>query len=310
LVKLHESILSATSDRQRKTILQQLSPQENQSYDLYKQFVYNTGKFKWLMGLDLGERFAVAGAQLDMQAVLDLNNPHRHEVIRSFLISNKSLQYPRKQQTAGYQLRKNASDADIITEAEQLLSTFATDRRGVTPPADVPLVDLINGAVELADEVCRRLRSYDSWQFIAKGKSLFKKLFNRLMDIAVEFIIRCAGVEYTDAQLAARRQQGRHYYERALPADDSPGVIALGVANFSTTRAGSMTSTHTELQRRLVRRVEGLNKERRARGALPIVILGVDEYCTTKCCPRCQEPCDFYITKRGDALGRIKRCYR
>jgi len=84
-------------------------------------------------------------------------------------------------------------------------------------------------------------------------------------------------------------------YERAIP--DRPTLFVLGDAKFSSTRKGLQSSKHAKIASRLIHRL----KKRRPGSA----IVEIDEYNTSKHCPRCLGDLE-YLRRKARSQGELK----
>jgi hypothetical protein len=265
--------------------------------------------YKYCIAIDLGIAFVASVARLDIRGVIALEDPTLCEIIDSINISAGSCNYPRQQKTQNLNNIKQTSDASTVYSIEQRLKAEAELRRAPGPPPDAAVLteDLATSSLALADECGTHHRNFYSSPIIHRGKWKFDILHNRIMEQAVEMAIRLGGEEYTEAELADRRQKRKPFYQRKLPVN--PLVFMVGYEGFACTMRGHMASTHTEFQRLLVRRIMALNVQRERQGLLPHIIFGVDEYYTTKNCPRCQTACDYFVDEMGNQTIRVKKCH-
>jgi len=91
-------------------------------------------------------------------------------------------------------------------------------------------------------------------------------------------------------------QSPRRPHEREIP--EKPTLFILGDAEFSHTRKGLQSSKHSKLAARLVKRI----KDRYANS----LCVGIDEYNTSRHCPRCLGRLQ-YMRRKPRGVGELKR---
>jgi hypothetical protein len=175
------------------------------------------------------------------------------------------------------------------------------------------LLDLVNKLSEATDAARSPIHQFYGSAKVQATIAYYQRRLNQELDRAVEQIIRMPGRDFTFEELKQRDDKERTFHLRDLPKN--PMLIFMGLGRFSPTYRGRRVSHHSQLFRRLIRRINEINIYRANFGKtdierLPHVIVGTSEYNTSKKCPRCLEDIDYWRDGRGEASIRLLHCTR
>ena len=121
---------------------------------------------------------------------------------------------------------------------------------------------------------------------------------SRLPQAQASSLLSPSGAPQTQASSSppqTRHQPSRRVHERGIP--EKPVLFVLGDAKFGHTRRGLQTSKHGRLAARLVHRLK-----KRYPGS---VCVGIDEYMTSRHCPRCLGKLK-YMRRKPRGIGELK----
>jgi hypothetical protein len=267
---------------------------------------FGIDEYEYTAGWDPGLANTNTAVVIRNAAVLDLRNQHGVELHNSLVVRQGSLAHPR--QVYGEKLKKLKEEHPFVGNIESELAQAVK-----SPPVaqENGLKGLLGVVQQLGTFACDRRREYGFFTNLPKVQKLkhtFKNIHSSNMSQAVETFIRMPGRQYNETELRVRKNRGQRYYARALP--DKGVIYLIGDGTFDATHKGRMTSCHTEFLKLAYCRINELNKVRARLGQPPHLIFRVNEAYTTKNCPRCQKPFDFFYDPSGQRMIRAKRCYR